>query len=57
MEQELFDSDDKLKELEGADRSALLQSGNLGKHPIPVVLFEDGPSVDWNNLLWRNHIA
>ena len=57
MEQELFDSDDKLKELEGADRSALLQSGNLGKHPIQVVLFEDGPSVDWNNLLSRNHIA
>ena len=35
---------------EGAQkcRSALLQSGNLGKHPIQVLLFKDGQSVDWN---------
>ena len=34
---------------EGArSRSALLQSGTLGKHPIQVVLFNDGRSVDWN---------
>ena len=46
MEWELFDNDDTLKELNC--RSALLQSGNLGKHPIQVVLFKDGQSVDWN---------
>ena len=36
--------------MEGAKkcRSALLKSGNLGKHPIQVVLFKDGQSVDWN---------
>ena len=35
---------------EGAQkcRSALLQSRNLGKHPIQEVLFKDGQSVDWN---------
>ena len=27
---------------------ALLQSGNLGKHPIQVVIFKDGQSADWN---------
>ena len=47
MERELFDNDDTLKELKKC-RSALLQSGNLGKHPIQVVLFKDGISVDWN---------
>ena len=42
---------------EGAQkcRSALLQSGNLGKHPIQVVLFKDGQSV--LELLWKNQIA
>lgn len=44
IERELFDNDDTLKEL----KNALLQSGNLGKHPIQVVLFKDGQSVDWN---------
>ena len=50
MKQELFDNDDRLKELEGArrSRSGLLQSGNLGKHPIQAVPFKDGRSVDWN---------
>ena len=40
---------------EGArrSRSALLQSGNLGKHPIQVVLFKDGRSVDSRELLWK----
>ena len=35
---------------EGAQKcqTALLQSRNLGKHPIQVVLFKDGQSVDWN---------
>ena len=44
-----FDNDDALKELKNAEsRSALLQSRNLGKHPIQEVLFKDGKSVDWN---------
>ena len=44
MEQELFDNDDKLKELE--EQAGLLQSGNLGKHPIQAVPFKDGRLVD-----------
>ena len=36
MVRELFDNDDTLKELKKC-RSALLQSGNLGKHPIQVL--------------------
>ena len=50
MERELFDNDDTLKELKNAEvlYCCLLQSGNLGKHPIQVLLFKDGQSVDWN---------
>ena len=44
MERELFDNDDTLMELKNAE----VQSGNLGKHPIQVVIFKDGQSVDWN---------
>ena len=46
MVRELFDNDDTLKAQKC--RSALLQSGNLGKHPIQVLLFKDGQSVDRN---------
>ena len=48
MERELFDNDDTLTEGAQKCRSVLLQSGNLGKHPIQVVLFKDGQSIDWN---------
>ena len=49
MERELFDNDDTLKELKNAEILSLLQSGNLGKHPIQVVILKDGQSVDWNS--------
>ena len=48
MERELFDDDDQYTEGAQKCRSALLQSGNLRKHPIQVVLFKDRQSVDWN---------
>ena len=48
MERELFDNDNQYTEGAQKCRSALLQSGNLGKHPIQVVLYKDGQSVDWN---------
>ena len=47
MERELFDIR-RYTERAQKCRSALLQSGNLGKHPTQVVLFKDGQSVDWN---------
>ena len=43
MERELFDNDDALKELKNAE--VLYCSG---KHPIQVVHFKDGQSIDWN---------
>ena len=48
MERELFDNDDTLNELKKCRSAFILQSGNLGKHPIQVVLFKDGQSVNWN---------
>ena len=45
---ELFDDDDTLNELKKCRSAFILQSGNLGKHPIQVVLFKDGQSVNWN---------
>ena len=48
MERELFDNDDRYTGGARRSRSALLQSGNLGKRLIQIVLFKYGRSVDWN---------
>ena len=48
IERELFDNEDILNELKKCRGAFILQSGNLGKHPIQVVLFKDGQSVNWN---------
>ena len=47
MERELFDNDDTLKELKSAE-VLNCSPKNLEKHPIQIVFFKDGQSVDWN---------